>query len=90
MRNLQGSGLQHRHCAMWPFSNVVRYGCLLSYLIVFIFTMNKFNFAAQPVAHVASIINVRSVPGMWEYCNPFLPSLLGFGTVVPCNVCVFF
>ncbi len=80
VRNLQGSGLQHRHCAMWPFSNVLRYDYLLSYLIVYIFTMNKFNFAAQPVAHCASIENVPSVPGMWEYCNPFTSQLRGISS----------
>ena len=59
VRNLQGKQLQHRHCAMWSFSNVVRYDYLLSYLIIF--TMNIFNFAARPVAHWADIENVPSV-----------------------------
>jgi hypothetical protein len=60
-------------------------------------TMNILNFAAQPVAHCASIENVPSVPRMSKNCNPFtsqlrglssiresgifFPSLLGLGTV---------
>ena len=75
MRNLQGKQLQHRHCAMWPFSNVVRYDYLLSYLIMYIFTMKILNFAAQPVAQCASIEKVPYVQGMSKDCNPFTSQL---------------
>ncbi len=74
---------------MWPFSNVVRYDYLLSYLIECILTMNILNFAVQPVAHCATIENVPPVARMSKNCNTFTSQPRGMSSSIK-EGCIFF